>query len=66
MCSIAVSTLVVEWIEILQAVLDLWVKDVSTLVVEWIEIMVHHYEHPGYEVSTLVVEWIEIPNGTIL
>ena len=41
MCSIAVSTLVVEWIEILAGMTQQQVADVSTLVVEWIEIATH-------------------------
>ena len=60
MCSIAVSTLVVEWIEIARRKEQIWNVVVSTLVVEWIEIAWITSIRTSGSVSTLVVEWIEI------
>ena len=55
-----VSTLVVEWIEIIRLnEIDKQIG-VSTLVVEWIEILTIRYMIGEDGVSTLVVEWIEI------
>ena len=60
---IAVSTLVVEWIEIyLESGCTACIA-VSTLVVEWIEICSRNLIEPPPKVSTLVVEWIEIGAG---
>ena len=57
-----VSTLVVEWIEILPGRPALpCLPAVSTLVVEWIEIAIRSAPLASVIVSTLVVEWIEIP-----
>ena len=55
-----VSTLVVEWIEIIYGNCDDMVVVVSTLVVEWIEMALILAFLSRREVSTLVVEWIEI------
>ena len=55
-----VSTLVVEWIEIMMDINGLISLDVSTLVVEWIEIRWSASSLASSSVSTLVVEWIEI------
>ena len=66
-----VSTLVVEWIEILQGAHYILLLEslnksntpachVSTLVVEWIEISNRNAFNVAVPVSTLVVEWIEI------
>ena len=56
----AVSTLVVEWIEISINEFHLRPVQVSTLVVEWIEITDMKEDFVEPLVSTLVVEWIEI------
>ena len=56
-----VSTLVVEWIEILTCPSPAVWYCVSTLVVEWIEIAIRSAPLASVIVSTLVVEWIEIP-----
>ena len=55
-----VSTLVVEWIEILTCPSPAVWYCVSTLVVEWIEIDQQTADFINCVVSTLVVEWIEI------
>ena len=56
-----VSTLAVEWIEILFSKTDTTAIKVSTLAVEWIEIScVFIPRLLYYGVSTLAVEWIEI------
>ena len=55
-----VSTLVVEWIEILNLHQHSGYPPVSTLVVEWIEMAHNPLDQFGWHVSTLVVEWIEI------
>ena len=55
-----VSTLAVEWIEIMCAHQIAAAVDVSTLAVEWIEIKCSNRTHPTPKVSTLAVEWIEI------
>ena len=55
-----VSTLVVEWIEIIAREASRASNTVSTLVVEWIEIDLQRLIYSSSSVSTLVVEWIEI------
>ena len=56
----SVSTLVVEWIEMVHLGGRTWRTWVSTLVVEWIEIAAGIISACHGRVSTLVVEWIEI------
>ena len=58
--AVLVSTLVVEWIEILTMPPIRMPAVVSTLVVEWIEIRTQKPLSGPLTVSTLVVEWIEI------
>ena len=55
-----VSTLAVEWIEILRKQRRTLNLKVSTLAVEWIEIYLLLYYAFLSRVSTLAVEWIEI------
>ena len=57
---IVVSTLAVEWIEIVPGICDGPNHCVSTLAVEWIEIHSDLYCRHPVAVSTLAVEWIEI------
>ena len=56
-----VSTLAVEWIEIVTMSAEEDGEIVSTLAVEWIEIYQQILPVGLTEVSTLAVEWIEIP-----
>ena len=57
---VLVSTLAVEWIEIVTLVYRHAEPLVSTLAVEWIEIAVQVIICMFTFVSTLAVEWIEI------
>ena len=57
---INVSTLAVEWIEIISLAPISTPLVVSTLAVEWIEITKNVTEEIKQVVSTLAVEWIEI------
>ena len=64
-----VSTLAVEWIEILlNPSYHFLLPLVSTLAVEWIEIFLIRSESGCVvsRVSTLAVEWIEIPQSCLL
>ena len=56
-----VSTLAVEWIEIISSNSSICRNRVSTLAVEWIEIVPATCLLHASGVSTLAVEWIEIP-----
>ena len=56
----SVSTLAVEWIEIMYVVTIQCAYFVSTLAVEWIEIINWTRLKRKPLVSTLAVEWIEI------
>ncbi len=55
-----VSTLAVEWIEIVDIAACTIHTTVSTLAVEWIEIIHPFLNYIGFQVSTLAVEWIEM------
>ena len=55
-----VSTLAVEWIEIMDRLYLHFPVAVSTLAVEWIEINDTFNKTTVIQVSTLAVEWIEM------
>ena len=63
---INVSTLAVEWIEIISLAPISTPLVVSTLAVEWIEITKNVTEEIKQVVSTLAVEWIEIDTAALL
>ena len=56
----SVSTLAVEWIEIMVVSHSFTHSPVSTLAVEWIEMPKGYRLYTEIAVSTLAVEWIEI------